>query len=312
MEKSLAVVIKDSGVNDQSGVVIQSSFDVFLKQADTWKSVVESIVVTSSSQKKEMKLARTTRLALKDIRVAAKKRTTELKAEALKYNKAVQDAYNFIEETITPLEEQLFVQEKFAEIEAAALKIKLYEERNAEMVQYGSFAPHGIDYASLSEEEYITMKEGIEVSMAEKAEADRIAEEERLERLRLEEIARVEAERVKAEQARIEAENYAKLRAENERLRLEKKEIAEKVKKDLAEEKARVAATIDDVKQVPESSFKIDDTNSAYLGSGIYVVFNGTAYELKHGSTSSHAVIIMPDTAIIKLAEFSMRIIANG
>lgn len=378
MEKSLAVVIKDSGVNDQSGIVIQSSFDVFLKQVETWKAVVKSIVVTSSSQKKEMKQARTTRLTLKDIRVAAKKRTAELKAEALKYNSAVQEAYNFIEDEIKPLEEYLFAQEKFAEIEAAELKIKLREERNAEMEQYGSFAPHGIDYASLTEEEYIDMKGGVEFLIAEKAEADRIAEEERLEKERkvairasrlevlrpfwnfmddaekqadyaeisddefLEFVRRLtyakDAYEAEQEQLRVENERLKTEAEENERLlaierkaakdaleeerklarialekaEQEKKELADREKKGIEEEKARRLATMDDVKQSPLPDLEINKDNSAYLGSNIYVVFNGTDYELKHGSTSNHSLIIMPDTVIIKLAEFSMKIIANG
>lgn len=130
-------VIDNSGLEPSTGLMIKSSFTEFIEKASEWESLVKAINVTSEMQVEDMKKAGEYRKALKKIRVNADKKRAELKADSIKYGKAVQEAYNLIRDTIVPLEEYAEQQEKFIEIQEQIRQAKLKEERHEELSKNG-------------------------------------------------------------------------------------------------------------------------------------------------------------------------------
>lgn len=102
---------------EQNSLYIKGEFENFKDQLQEWKEKAGGLVVTDESQTDLMKASKVARLALVKVRTSAKKKKDELKAEALAYNKAVQETYNFIESEIKGLEEHLKANECFVEIQ---------------------------------------------------------------------------------------------------------------------------------------------------------------------------------------------------
>jgi len=190
-------------------------WDDFKSQAEKLKTTAETLTVTDVSQVAEMKLARATRLTIKNLRVAITHKHRELKESVLEESRKIDAGKNELLRILEPLEERLLLQETFAERETERIRIEVRQSRTTELGPYLS-APVIIDLADLTDAEYSgLLKDSIATHTA------------KLERLRLE-CEAAEAVR-KAEADRIEAQ-----RAENERL---KKEAAER-------EAARKAAEI--------------------------------------------------------------------
>ena len=120
----LVKVVETSGVEPQTATTLKESFLPFFEQAEEWKRKAEALVVTDATQVHDMKMARTARLALKEIRVNADKKRKELKEDSLRYGKAVQGVYNVIEFLIAPIEKHLQEQEDFVAIAEAERKAR--------------------------------------------------------------------------------------------------------------------------------------------------------------------------------------------
>jgi len=103
IESSL-VLPKTDGLPPQTLSLISEGFSGFYEEADKWRKAAASIVVTSPDQKKEIKAARETRLALKDIRVKAEKTRKAMKEDSLRLGKAIDGAYNMLDHAIRPVE----------------------------------------------------------------------------------------------------------------------------------------------------------------------------------------------------------------
>lgn len=205
-------VIESSGMEPGTVALLKGRFLPFLEQAREWKQRAQGLVVTDESQVREMRMAREARLALREIRINADKARKEMKADALAYGRAVQGVYNTIEAAIKPIEEHLFQQEQFVEIQAQ----KRREELNAERQGIAGPLMNWIDvdlpfnnapWAHFTESEFRQIVHAaLSAKDAEEAEA-----------------ARLEAERLAREKA--EAEERDRLRKENERLRAERAEL---------------------------------------------------------------------------------------
>lgn len=214
-ENPLTKVINETGVETITANLIQSKFAEYFEQLHEWKSKA-NVTVTDASQKREMKLAKETRLAIKEIRVEADKTRKLLKEDSTRYGKAVQNAYNLIESECKPLEEYLELQEKFVEIQLKA-------KRESEINPYIEFIPTGLNLGTMQDSDYDKLLNGAKLQLAAKQEADAKAEKERLEKI---EVERIENERIKAENEKLRLEAIEKQKE------LDKKNLEEKKEKD--------------------------------------------------------------------------------
>jgi len=112
---------------------IETNFVGFFTQAEKWRQQALSINITSADQKTEMKLARTIRLALKEVRVTAEKKRVELKKDVNLMAKAIDGANNMLLAAITPLENHLKEQEEFAERLAEEQRQRTIAERHEKL-----------------------------------------------------------------------------------------------------------------------------------------------------------------------------------
>ena len=235
----LVKVVETSGVEPQTATTLKESFLPFFEQAEEWKRKAEALVVTDATQVHDMKMARTARLALKEIRVNADKKRKELKEDSLRYGKAVQGVYNVIEYLIAPIEKHLEDQEKFAEIQEAKRKAELNIARKNEIQPFVEFIPYELNLGELSEDVYAQTLKNAKILFQAKIEAEQKAEAEERERIR------IENKRLKAEAEAKEkqlAEERAKAEAERKaRKEAEAKVIAEQKAKALLEKKAKAA-----------------------------------------------------------------------
>lgn len=202
----LEIIVSKSGLDKQSEDTLKNAFTPLFQQAEQWKSKVDGIVVTDIKQVREMRLARETRLALKEIRTTAEKTRKALKEDSLRRGKAIDGVYNVLEFLIKPLETRLEDMEKFAERQEEKPKDALAGER-AEALK-----PFGIDLTLYN------LRDMNDTTFADLLNGTRLAQEARL-------AAEMKAEADRIEKARQDAEDRAKQRAENERL---KKEAAER------------------------------------------------------------------------------------
>lgn len=261
----LLEVISLSEVEQQTGVVLQDAFLSFYEQAVQWKKKAFELKVTDVSQVREMKMAREARLALRDIRLDADKTRKRLKEDSLRYGRAVQGVYNVIEALIVPAEQHLEEQEKFAEIQEAKRKSELKASREMDLQPYAEFIPFGLDFGSMTEEDYHKTLNGAKLQLQAKLDAEAKAEAARIAKEKADaeerERIRIENERLKAEAAereRIHAEERAKAEAEKakieEQARIERAKAEEKLRVEQAE-KERIAAELKK-KEAQEAEFK--------------------------------------------------------
>ena len=251
---------KKLGITDDEASSLMVTFGVPLVEAGKILDTYQEIVVTDESQTDLMASARDKRRTLQKIRTGVENTRVELKAEHLRKGNAIQAVANYIKEEITPAEDYLKLQEKFAEIKQAERAAKIKSERVEKLMQYtDDISMYNIDNLEDETFEFLLSKvkkehddkiasEKAEADRLAKEEADRKAEQERIiaenERLRKEADERekaIEAERIKQakEQAKIDAERQKELDAERA-----KREVieAEQRAKEQAELKAKQEA----------------------------------------------------------------------
>ena len=251
MSKQIIEVIESSGVEATTQATLKERFLPFFEQAEKWRTIAATLVVTDESQTREMKMAREGRLALRAIRVEADKVRKYMKEESIRKNRAIQDAYNIIEWLIKPIEEHLKAQEDFPKIQEQKRLAALRAERmdalepyleyiDAEALDTIETAPEHIFQAIMTN---VKQAKADAIAAAERAEAERIAREkaEAEERERI----RKENERLRAEAAERErqmAVERAKAQAEKEKAEAEARKEREAIQAKLkAEQEARAA-----------------------------------------------------------------------
>src|SRR5438105_901045 len=101
-ENPLQLAAKTSGLDIKGAASIIDSFQPLFNQAEEWRKKVEAINITDVSQVREMKLARETRLALKEIRVNTEHARKKLKENCLREGKAIEGIANVIKFLIEP------------------------------------------------------------------------------------------------------------------------------------------------------------------------------------------------------------------
>lgn len=209
---------------------IELGFKDSFAQAEKWRVQALAIKVTSIDQRAEMKLARTIRLELKGVRVAAEKTRKALKEDALRMGKAIDGVNNLLLAAIVPLEKHLEEQEQFGERLLEAERQATLARRSAELAPYlseGQLVP-ALDV--MSAEQFASYLEDAKTLHAAKIEAAKRAEAER--------IAKEQAEAAERERLRIENERLKKEADEREAVLAAEREASEK-------ELARIKAEAD-------------------------------------------------------------------
>jgi hypothetical protein len=257
-EKKLALIINENQLETESASFLTTTFVPFLQRAEEWAKKAEAIQVKDATDTGTMLMARTARLELRKIRIAAEKAKDSLKAEGLRRNKAIQGAYNIVAFLTEPIEEKLQAQEDFVERQEAKRKADLKIARET------ALAPYGVDtsfyvLSDMPNEAFDQLLSTSKLAHEAKLQAAIKVEQERLakEKADAEERARVQAEneRLKAEAlkaaqekaeadakaAKAKAESDARLAAEREKAAKESAEIKRKADEALATERAKAA-----------------------------------------------------------------------
>lgn len=222
----------DEGLEPDTALSLREAFEGYFRQADEWRQKAMAIQITRHDQVREMKLARETRLALREIRINAEKARKRLKEDSLKKGKAIDGIYNMLAFAVEPLEKHLLEQEQFVERMEAERIARLKAEREEALIAIGV----DVSFYNLGEMEDTTFQQLLETHQiaftarqeaAKKAEAERIERErqEAEERARRETEAAAERERLRTENERLakeKAEAEAKAKAEIERIRAER------------------------------------------------------------------------------------------
>ncbi len=199
--------------------------DSFLAQVQELKTTAETLTVTDATQLTEMKLARKTRLSLRDVRLAVESRHKELKTDILKRGQELDAFKRQLIAIIEPLEARMLEQEEFAErAEAARLK-QLASDRLALLTAAHGDAT-GLDLGVMPEGTFAALLAGAKSAHRQRLVDAQLAKDKEEDDRRK---AQEERERITAENARLkaEAESQRRERAAAE-FEAERKRISER------------------------------------------------------------------------------------
>jgi len=228
-QSKLAVIGKEQGLAPSDVASLEKAFAPLFQEADSWAKQVAMIKVTDASQTAMMKMARTARLGLKEIRVKADKVRKSLKDDVVRRGRAIDGAYALVEYVCKPLEQQLQEQEDYIELQEAKRKGELKAIRGEQMTALGA-DPTLYALGEMSEETWQQLYSGIQLA---KKQAEETAK-----RLEAEKIARETAELKAREEQRLENERLKKEAAEKEAaLEAERKAAAQAAKEAAAKAK---------------------------------------------------------------------------
>ena len=231
-----ALATRDLGLEPASATTLRQAFESMFSQADEWAAKAKLIRVTREDQKRDMKMARESRLALREIRVAAEHTRVRLKKDIVAQGKAIDGLANVVKALIEPIEAYLKDQETFGERAAdqrrgalRATRAWALSELGADPAAYADLgALDDTTWASVLDQAKDAKEARLEAEKQEQAirvEAERIAAERRA----AEQAARAKAEAERVERERLAAEENALLRAE-----AEQREAAAKAEREAA------------------------------------------------------------------------------
>lgn len=209
-QTQLAVVVLDNGLDVESAQPLLAAFHPFVAQTEEWRLKVNGLTVTDVSQVAEMKLARESRLALKEIRVNVENTRKKLKEDSLRRGKAIDGLANLLKFLIEPMEERLLEQEQFVERQEAARRNALGQERARQLMEAGGVTEF-FDLANIPERAFLRILDDARLAKAAREETARKAEADRqreaAERAEREKKAVEEQERLRqaAEEHKVEA-----------------------------------------------------------------------------------------------------------
>lgn len=274
-KEKISSLIESSGLNDERKGLLYKSFDDFIATAQEWESKAKEIVVTDISQVEIMKTAREGRLLLREKRTDIERLRKQIKEQPLRECQAIDAVARTLTELITPIEEYLKHQEEFAKRE----KDKLAQERKSLLESFGATSD-GLDLVEMTESMFNMILAGAKSeheALLKKQEEERLKKEEeaKKEKKRLEEqeaenerlrkLAKEQADKLAEEQnklkeiqrkaeeekAKLQAQQDAKLKAEQDKLKAEKdklKEIQRKAEEETAKLKAEQDAKIKEMR----------------------------------------------------------------
>lgn len=252
--QELATAVQSAGLAAESAHTLESKFAPLFAEAKSLVVQAQNITVTDASQVTQMKLARTVRLALRNVRIRAEGERKSLKEDSLRRGKAIDGVYNVLAYLVEPVEEKLKAAEEFAERLDADRKAKLKAEREESLRPFGVNTDF-YDLANMPADAWNELFAGAVAAHKAKEEAARKAEEARIakEKADAEERERIRAENERLKREAFEAEKKAQAerervaaekRAADEKARIEREKIEAEMRKqrEEADRKAREAA----------------------------------------------------------------------
>jgi hypothetical protein len=229
--EQLETVVKNSGLQIQEGEEIKASYLPFLNQLADIHEQANKINYDNPTVIDEL-IARDLRLSTVKIRTGSSKLKDERKRIYLLRGNLEQASYNLIAASCALTEDTFLRVEKFQEIKENKRKADLKALREIELLPFIDFCPTITDLGGLSDAEYANVLKFAKQMQAEKIEADKQAEIERLkaiqdeadekERVRLEILELKKQAEIKEKELQAERE-----KAEKERIELELKAAAD-------------------------------------------------------------------------------------
>lgn len=229
-------------------------FESFREQFDKLKTTAETLTVVSADDAAGMKLARLTRLSLKDVRVAIEHRRKELGEFHLRETQRINRDAKTLREIIEPLEARMLECEQFAEREAERLLDERHDARMKELAPFVVGIELDFDVRTLTDEQFAALmvhsKAGHEATLKAKADAEAKAKAEEAARIQMrEENARLKKEADEREakamaEAKKAADALAKVKADAEAKAKAAKAKADAEAKKLRDEAAAAAAEL--------------------------------------------------------------------
>jgi len=220
----------ESGLETDKHNALAKLFNPFAETMKGLLAKAKTVEVKDAKDVKGMALARETRLALRAVRIDIEKSRKTAKESALREGKAVDGMANVLKYLIEPVEDALQEKEDFVKIAEEKRRTKLSDERTAELESF-DIECSCFDLAAMNGDAYAALLSSSKAGY----EAKKAAEAADLKRIDDERIA---AEKAEADRRKEEAEERARIEAENAELR-KKAEAAEKV---AAAERKKAAA----------------------------------------------------------------------
>lgn len=219
----LVAIITESSVGKLTADRLMQSFAPSFAAIQKLIDEAAKVDVTDATMVSEIKRARTLRLGIREVRVAADKLREKLKLDSKREGDAIQGCFNLLKFKAEPIEERLQAAEDFAVRAEAARKAKLKADREALVKPYAD--PSFYQLGDMPEDAFNKLMHGL------KAAAQAIIDAA--------EKARVEKEA----KEKAEADERERVRLENERLRAEaaEKEAALKIEREKAAQAAELA-----------------------------------------------------------------------
>ncbi len=226
----LAKIIDEQGLSADNRNALVEAFGGPFKEAgdilvnfsfDEERNLIpgeNAIKITDVTQIKEMSEAREMRLELRKARITIENNRKDLGSEALKYTQAINAVARALKEKIEPVEEYLAEQEKFKELREKAEAAERLTARTNAIAKFTDPTMYNLE--TMAEDSFQELLIKLEKEAAEKLEAERKAEEEKLaaqeaERKRQAEIAE-ENKRLHAQQEEQRIANERKLARVNQ------------------------------------------------------------------------------------------------
>lgn len=267
-------------------------FENFREQFEKLKSTAETLAVVSADDAAGMKLARVTRLSLKDVRVAIEHRRKELGEFHLRESQRINRDAKTLREIIEPLETRMLECEQFAEREAARILAEKTEARTVEIAPFLIAGAVMANLGGIADAEYSALLADAKASHAAR-------------------IAREAKEKSDAEAARLAEEaERTKMREENARLKKEADEREAKAKAEakkaadaLAKAKADAKKAADAAKAKAKAEAKKLRDQSAAAAAELKRIADAEKKAAADALAAEEAAAAAPDNA--KLAAFA-------
>jgi hypothetical protein len=263
-ENELVTILKDSQLDETKSQFILRNFQGYFALAAEWEVKARSIVVTRADQTAEIEMARVGRLFLRQKRLMIEGARKELKEQALREGKTIDNISNTLKGLIIPIETYLESQERFVEIQEEkkreVMRLEIEARIEAERVAKEK-ADMEEQVRVRAENERLKQEAAVreKQALAERAEAEKVlaAERAKAEEIRAREWERTEAvrknhekklaiEKAKAKEAADEAaeelkaiEYKARAEREKQEKTLANERARDKRLKEIAEEKAQ-------------------------------------------------------------------------
>jgi len=243
---------QQAGLAEDAAIALRGQFADYYQQIVEWRG--KALAVSNPESPTDQKIAREVRLGLKNVRCEVERVRKALKADSLARGKAIDGFANVLKYLCEPVEEKLMAVEQYAERQEAARIAQIVEERTRELSALGA-DPAAYNLGAMDDDTFRLILDAARKSKAEREEAARKAEAERVAREQADRIAREKAEKEAAEARKLaEAERKAreefeavarKEKAANDAKLKAEREVREKAEREAAEAKRREQARID-------------------------------------------------------------------